>query len=119
MLSWPLRDDARGDAIRLRDFNTLTFDVVGTLIDFETGILDWFRPTLRKHGASKTNEKILTAFATVEGEYQRETPEKAFTEMLPLIYRGMMSGGGAWNLATKKRSRSGTRSSRGPLSRTP
>ena len=67
---------------------------MGTLIDFETGILDWFRPTLRKHGASKANEKILTAFATVEGEYQRETPEKAFTEMLPLIYRGMMSGGG-------------------------
>jgi hypothetical protein len=23
--------------MRLRDFNTLTFDVVGTLIDFETG----------------------------------------------------------------------------------
>jgi len=80
--------------MRLRDFNTLTFDVVGTLIDFETGILDWFRPTLRKHGVSKADEEILTAFATVEGEYQRETPEKAFTEMLPLIYRGMMSGWG-------------------------
>jgi hypothetical protein len=38
--SKPLRDDARGAAMRLRDFNTLTFDVVGTLIDFETGILD-------------------------------------------------------------------------------
>ena len=35
--------------MKLRDFNTLTFDVVGTLIHFETGILDWFRPTLGRH----------------------------------------------------------------------
>jgi putative hydrolase of the HAD superfamily len=67
---------------------------VGTLIDFETGILDWFRPTLRKHGVSKADEEILTAFATVEDEFQRETPEKTFTEMLPLIYRSMVSGWG-------------------------
>jgi putative hydrolase of the HAD superfamily len=67
---------------------------VGTLIDFETGILDWFRPTLRKHGVSKVDEEILTAFATVEDEFQRETSEKMFTEMLPLIYRSMVSGWG-------------------------
>ncbi len=80
--------------MRLRDFSTLTFDVVGTLIDFETGILDWFRPTLRKHGVSKADEEILTTFAAVEDGYQRETPEKPFTEMLPLIYRDMASGWG-------------------------
>jgi putative hydrolase of the HAD superfamily len=67
---------------------------VGTLIDFETGILDLFRPTLRKHGVSKADEEILTAFATVEDEFQREAPEKTFTEMLPLIYHGMVSGWG-------------------------
>jgi hypothetical protein len=33
--------------VRFLDFDTLTFDVVGTLVDFETGILDWFRPALR------------------------------------------------------------------------
>jgi putative hydrolase of the HAD superfamily len=88
-LSWPLRDDARGDAIRLRDFNTLTFDVVGTLIDFETGILDWFRPALRKSGVAKEDEEILAVFAIFEDRYQRESPEKTFTEMLPLICGGM------------------------------
>ena len=67
---------------------------MGTLIDFETGILDWFRPALRKHGVSKADEEILIAFATVEDEFQRKTPEKTFTEMLPLIYRGMVSGWG-------------------------
>jgi putative hydrolase of the HAD superfamily len=80
--------------VKFSDFDTLTFDVVGTLIDFETGILDWFRPTLARHGASKTDEEILTAFAAVEDRYQRETPEKPFTGMLPLIYREMVSGWG-------------------------
>lgn len=75
--------------MRLRDFNTLTFDVVGTLIDFETGILNWFEPALRESGVSKEDEEILAAFAAVEDNYQREAPEKTFTEMLPLIYGGM------------------------------
>jgi putative hydrolase of the HAD superfamily len=86
--------DARGGVVRLGDFNTLTFDVVGTLIDFETGILDWFRPMLGRHGVSKSDEEILSAFAAAEDRYQRETPEKPFTEMLPLIYRDMASGWG-------------------------
>jgi len=60
--------------MRLRDFNTLTFDVVGTLIDFETGILDWFWPALRRYGAAKTDEEILTAFATVEDDDQKKAP---------------------------------------------
>jgi putative hydrolase of the HAD superfamily len=85
--------------MKFGDFSTLTFDVVGTLIDFETGILDWFRPTLARHGASKTDEEILTSFATVEDRYQRETPEKPFTEMLPLIYRDMVSG---WGIAPRE-----------------
>ena len=80
--------------MKLRDFNTLTFDVVGTLIDFEAGILGWFRPALERYGVSKTDEEILTSFAAVEDKYQRETPEKPFTEMLPLISRGMASGWG-------------------------
>ncbi len=44
----------------LNEFNTLTFDVVGTLIDFETGILEWFRPTLAKKSVEKSDEEILT-----------------------------------------------------------
>lgn len=80
--------------MKFGDFNTLTFDVVGTLIDFETGILEWFRPTLRRYGVSKSDGEILTAFAAVEDKYQRTTPEKTFTEMLVLIYRDMASGWG-------------------------
>lgn len=76
-----------GDAVKFGDFDTLTFDVVGTLIDFETGILDWFRPTLGRYGVSRTDGEILAAFAAAEDRCQRTTPEQTFTEMLPLIYR--------------------------------
>ncbi len=79
----------------LNEFNTLTFDVVGTLIDFETGILEWFRPTLAKKSVEKTDEEILTGFAICEDRYQRIAPDKPFTAMLPLIYRDMAS---QWNI---------------------
>ena len=85
----------RGTA-RLRDFGTLTFDVVGTLIDFETGILDWFRPKLLEYGIAEADEDVLASFAGAEAKYQRETPGKTFTEMLPLIYREVAAGWGVW-----------------------
>lgn len=71
---------------RFKSFNTLTFDVVGTLIDFETGILEWFRPTLESKNLIKSADEILTEFAKCEDKYQREAPNKPFTAMLPLIY---------------------------------
>ena len=80
---------------KLNEFNTLTFDVVGTLIDFESGILGWFRPTLVNKNIEKADEEILTAFAICEDKYQRESPDKPFTAMLPLIYRDMAS---QWNI---------------------
>ena len=82
----------------LSDFNTLTFDVVGTLIDFERGILEWFRPSLANRGLEKTDEEILTTFATCEDRYQRDAPDKPFTAMLPLIYRDMAV---QWNIEAR------------------
>jgi len=44
-------------------FKALTFDIVGTLIDFEAGILRWCRPRL---STSITDNQILECFARVE-----------------------------------------------------
>ena len=81
---------------RFAAFSTLTFDVVGTLIDFETGILDWFRPLLAGHGAARADEEILCQFALYEDRYQQRAPDKPFTQMLPLICRDMAEN---WGLA--------------------
>lgn len=70
----------------VRAISTLTFDVVGTLIDFETGILEWFRPHLREHGAEIDDAVVLDRFAAAEDRLQREHPEMPFTAMLPRIY---------------------------------
>jgi phosphoglycolate phosphatase-like HAD superfamily hydrolase len=43
----------------LTDFSTLTFDVIGTLIDFEAGILQWMRPRLQAAKADITDDEIL------------------------------------------------------------
>lgn len=81
---------------QLHEFNTLTFDVVGTLIDFESGILEWFRPMLINKSVEKTDDEILTAFAACEDRYQSEAPDKPFTAMLPLIHREMAL---QWNIS--------------------
>jgi putative hydrolase of the HAD superfamily len=61
----------------------LTFDVVGTLIDFETGIVECVR---RIAGPSvPPDEEILAAFGAEEGEQQRLTPEMPFGPMLDPI----------------------------------
>lgn len=55
----------------------LTFDVVGTLIDFETGLLRAARPS--------SDEEFLAAFGEAEAEQQRLTPEMPFPAMLDPI----------------------------------
>jgi putative hydrolase of the HAD superfamily len=59
----------------------LTFDVVGTLIDFETGILR----SVRSVGNPPDDEAVLAAFGAAEGIQQELTPEMPFTAMLDPI----------------------------------
>lgn len=65
----------------LSDIRLLTFDVVGTLIDFETGILNCLRPLTDASDAG-----ILASFGRAEGIQQDLTPEMPFTQMLTPIY---------------------------------
>lgn len=60
----------------------LTFDVVGTLIDFETGILRGVRSV---SPAGPDDEAVLAAFGAAEGIQQELTPEMPFTGMLDPI----------------------------------
>ena len=75
-----LRRQAGGRAVTLR---ALTFDVVGTLIDFEAGILDCVRRVAAPD--APPDEEILAAFGEEEGEQQRLTPQMPFGPMLDPI----------------------------------
>lgn len=68
-------------------FTTLTFDIVGTVIDFETGLLRWFRDHLRGEGKSLDDATILAAVAEAEDRLQRARPDLSYTAMLGRIYK--------------------------------
>ena len=76
-------------AMTLRDHKILTFDVVGTLIDFEAGVLNYIRPLAQQAGRELDDATLLLSFARAETVLHDETPGVPFTTMLPHIYRAM------------------------------
>ncbi|EHH03618.1 hydrolase HAD superfamily protein [Agrobacterium tumefaciens CCNWGS0286] len=73
----------------LRDRKILTFDVVGTLIDFEAGLISFFRPIVERTGLIISDATLLSSFAAAEDKQHHITPGIPFTNMLPDIYRTM------------------------------
>ncbi len=47
-------------------FQTLTFDCYGTLIDWETGIFSALRPVLAAHGESISDFELLNLYSELE-----------------------------------------------------
>ncbi|MBI2781317.1 MAG: haloacid dehalogenase type II [Chloroflexi bacterium] len=65
------------------DYDVLTFDCYGTLIDWEAGLLAAFRDPLASHGISESGEDILAAFARHEAELEAGSYRR---------YRGVLGG---------------------------
>lgn len=75
--------------MRLTDFDVLTFDMIGTLIDFEQGLLDFLRPRLLRARHQITDTEILETYAHVQGEVRARAPELLFSARLPKIWEGV------------------------------
>ena len=73
--------------MRLTDFDTLTFDCYGTLVDWETGIFDGLRPLLAKVNRDLTRDDVLEVHALHESFQQKYTPAKRYQELLPVVYK--------------------------------
>ena len=73
--------------MRLTDFNVLTFDCYGTLIDWETGLYEALQPLLRKGNITLEREHVLAAFARHEAVQQAETPERIYSDLLAEVHR--------------------------------
>lgn len=68
-------------------FRVLTFDCYGTLIDWESGIRDFFRPLLGRHGKALNDDEVLDLYAELEslaehGDYL------TYREVLRLVVHG-------------------------------
>lgn len=68
--------------IDLRRFKLLTFDCYGTLIDWESGIMDVVRPWLAAIGAAIPGDLILSSFAIHQAKHQQHRPARLYPDVL-------------------------------------
>jgi FMN phosphatase YigB (HAD superfamily) len=80
----------------LTDFDALTFDCYGTLIDWESGIIEALRGLTDRVQRPLTREQILEAHARHESSQQRYTPAKLYRDLLPIVYKRLAEEWNAW-----------------------
>ncbi|MEL6964910.1 MAG: haloacid dehalogenase type II [Pseudomonadota bacterium] len=73
--------------MQLRDFKALTFDCYGTLIDWESGMIDGLAPLTSKLQKAPSRNAILQAHAHHESTTQTQTPAKGYSDLLAVVYR--------------------------------
>ncbi len=73
--------------MRLSDFKVLTFDVYGTLIDWESGMIAGLKPLTDRVAHELSRDEILQAHALHESTQQTYTPTMRYQDLLPLVYR--------------------------------
>lgn len=73
--------------MKLTDFKALTFDCYGTLIDWETGMVDGLKPLTSRVGSDLSRDDILEAHARHESSQQSWTPTKRYCELLSIVYK--------------------------------
>jgi len=73
-------------AMNLTDFNTLSFDCYGTLIDWETGILNAIRPLVEASEVARTRDEILETFARHESDQESKTPKMLYRDVLTEVH---------------------------------
>ncbi len=73
--------------MKLSDFTTLTFDCYGTLIDWETGMIEALAPLTGRVGRPLSRDQILEAHARHESAQQRWTPARRYRDLLATVHR--------------------------------
>jgi 2-haloacid dehalogenase len=68
--------------MRLTDFEALSFDCYGTLIDWETGLADVLVPWAREHGLDLSDEALLVAYSPIEAEVEAAHPSDSYPQVL-------------------------------------
>jgi 2-haloacid dehalogenase len=81
--------------VRLTDFEALSFDCYGTLIDWEAGLSAALTPWARERGLRLTGEQLLTAYAPFEATVEAEHPADLYPDVLARSMRLLGSKLGA------------------------
>jgi len=70
------------------DWQVLTFDCYGTLIDWESGIWEALQPVLAAHQVAATKEKTLELYAELETEAERGE-YREYKSVLKMVMAGL------------------------------
>jgi len=81
--------------MQISDFQILTFDCYGTLIDWETGIFHALAPLARRAGLAGDRDAVLEMFARQETAQQAETPGGRYSDLLVIVYERLAQ---AWDV---------------------
>jgi len=68
--------------VKLTDFDALSFDCYGTLIDWEAGLAAVLGPWARERGLGLTEEQLLTAYSLIEAAVEAGHPADAYPDVL-------------------------------------
>jgi putative hydrolase of the HAD superfamily len=82
---------------KLTDFKALTFDCYGTLIDWESGMIEALKPLTSRASRKLSRDDILEAHARHESSQQIQTPAKLYRDLLATVYRRLAE---EWRVAT-------------------
>jgi 2-haloacid dehalogenase len=84
--------------MKLTDFDALTFDVYGTLIDWESGMIEGLRPLTERVKRSLTRNEILEGHARHESSQQLQTPAMRYRDLLSIVYKRLAE---EWGVAVR------------------
>ncbi|MGI9407449.1 MAG: haloacid dehalogenase type II [Hyphomicrobiaceae bacterium] len=72
--------------MKLTDFSTLSFDCYGTLIDWETGMIENLAPLTSQVSRELGRDEILDAHGRHESAQQADTPSMNYRQILSTVY---------------------------------
>jgi 2-haloalkanoic acid dehalogenase type II len=75
--------------VKLTDFEALSFDCYGTLIDWEAGITAVLGPWAGSRGLNTSDEALLTAYSSYEARAEAEHPTDLYPDILARSVRGI------------------------------
>ena len=81
--------------MNLADYEALSFDCYGTLIDWEAGISSVLAPWASEAGLDLTDEDLLVAYANNEEPVERENPTALYPAILAESFRRIGASLGA------------------------
>lgn len=73
--------------MNIADYDALSFDCYGTLIDWESGIAAVLAPWAAESGLGLSDEELLLAYADNEAKAEVETPSALYSDILADAFR--------------------------------